>query len=386
MVRSFQNLRAIDPGFDATSALTFRIGLPAREYPDRLSAVAAHQSILDGLKVLPGVTAVSASTCLPLGGGCFGNSIFVERLAEQERPLQRPIVTFRAVADGYFEAMGMRLLRGRTLGKDDVERREPNVVINQAMADAYFSRQDPIGRRVASSRPPSLPPPAWLTIVGVVANTPSTALAEPSPVLKVYMPMSIAGGPDIPMGDLVGPDISTMSYVVRTETPPLGLVPSVRRVVDDTDASLAVAEVKTLQETLDRASAQMAFTMVLLAIAASVAMMLGVIGIYGVMAYIVSQRTAEIGVRLALGADPGSVAAGIVRQGGLVTIAGLLAGLAAAFAGSRLMASLLYDISPRDPGVFAATALTLLAVALVACWLPARRAARLSPLEALRAE
>ena len=130
----------------------------------------------------------------------------------------------------------------------------------------------------------------------------------------------------------------------------------------------------------------MAFTMVLLAIAAAVALMLGVIGIYGVMSYIVSQRTAEIGVRLALGAEPGSVAAQIVRQGGLVALAGIAVGLAAALAGSQVIASLLYGVSPRDPAVFAATTLTLLGVALVACWLPARRAARLSPLDALRTD
>jgi putative ABC transport system permease protein len=144
--------------------------------------------------------------------------------------------------------------------------------------------------------------------------------------------------------------------------------------------------VRILQDILDRASAQMAFTMVLLAIAAGVALLLGVIGIYGAMSYIVSQRTGEIGVRLALGAKPGSVARMIVRQGGFVALAGVIVGLAMAFVGGRLIESLLYAVSPRDPGVFAATTFLLLAVALLACWLPARRAARLSPLEALRAE
>ena len=159
-----------------------------------------------------------------------------------------------------------------------------------------------------------------------------------------------------------------------------------RRAVGDVDANLAIAQVLTLREILDLASAQMAFTMVLLAIAASVALLLGVIGIYGAMSYIVSQRTGEIGVRLALGAEPGSVARMIVRQGGLVAFAGITVGLATAFAGSRLIQSLLYGVSPRDPGVFAGTALLLLVVALLACWLPARRAARLSPLDALRTE
>ena len=152
------------------------------------------------------------------------------------------------------------------------------------------------------------------------------------------------------------------------------------------DANLALAQVYTLRDVLDRAAAQMAFTMVLLAIAAGVSLMLGVIGIYGAMSYIVSQRTAEIGVRVALGAEPGSVARMIVRQGGFVALAGITVGLASAFAGTRLIQSLLYGVSPRDPAVFAGTTALLLAVVLLACWFPARRAARLSPLDALRTE
>jgi putative ABC transport system permease protein len=200
------------------------------------------------------------------------------------------------------------------------------------------------------------------------------------------MPMSMAGGPDIPAETLLGPDVSSMSYVVRSATPPSALVGAVRGAIADIDPNLAMAQVRTLQEILDHASEQMGFTMVLLAIAATVALMLGVVGIYGVMSYVVSQRTGEIGVRLALGAEPASVAGMIVRQGGFVALAGLAAGLVTAFASSRLIASLLYGVSPRDPGVFATATLTLLAVALLACWLPARRAARLSPVEALRTE
>jgi ABC-type antimicrobial peptide transport system permease subunit len=203
---------------------------------------------------------------------------------------------------------------------------------------------------------------------------------------QIFMPLSIAGGPGIPRSSLIGPDIAVMSYVIRSRTPPLGLLPSVRRAVDVVDKDLALAQVTTLQDILDRASAQMAFTMALLAIAGVITMMLGVVGIYGVMSYIVSQRTGEIGVRLALGAEPGAIAALIVRQGGLVSLAGVAAGLAAAFAGSRVIGSLLYGVSPRDPGVFAGTTILLLLVALLACWLPARRAARLSPIEALRTE
>jgi ABC-type antimicrobial peptide transport system permease subunit len=177
-----------------------------------------------------------------------------------------------------------------------------------------------------------------------------------------------------------------MTFVVKTAGAPAGLTAAARAAVARVDPKLALAQIRTLQDLLDRSSSQMAFTMVLLAIAAAVALTLGLIGIYGVMSYIVSQRTAEIGVRLALGAAPGSVARMIVRQGGLVALAGVAVGVLAAFAGSRLIDSVLFGVSSRDPGVFVSTTLLLLTVAIVACWIPARRAARLSPLEALRTE
>jgi putative ABC transport system permease protein len=200
------------------------------------------------------------------------------------------------------------------------------------------------------------------------------------------MPMSIARGPETPVTALTGPGITVMSYVLRTTTPPLGLVASVRRSVRAVDVNLPIVQVRTLEEMVDHASVYMAFTMVLLAIAAAVALLLGAIGIYGVMSYIVAQRRSEIGLRLALGAEPRRVVWMIVRQGGLVALAGTAAGLAVAVAGSRVLGSLLYEISARDPVIFGATTVGLLAIALVACWLPARRAARRSPLDALRAD
>ena len=223
----------------------------------------------------------------------------------------------------------------------------------------------------------------WLTVVGVVANTPVRALGEADPASQLYMPMSLAIEPE---SGAVGPDLVVMTYVVRTTPPPLSVLTPVRQAIDGVDRALALAGVRTLQDVLDGAAGQMAFTMVLLAIAAGVTLVLGAIGTYGVMSYIVSQRTGEIGVRLALGAEPGNVAGMIARQGGLVALVGAAVGLGVALAGSRLIESLLYNVSPRDPGVFAATTALLVAVALAACWLPARRASRLSPMEALRTE
>ena len=173
---------------------------------------------------------------------------------------------------------------------------------------------------------------------------------------------------------------------MRATSAPEDLVPSVREAVKTIDPSLPLAAITTLQQMVDRASAQMTFTMVLLAIAAVVSLILGVIGIYGVTSYIVTQRTSEIGVRLALGAEPSGITRQIVTQGGVVALVGIVIGLAAALAGSRLIASVLYGVSPRDPVVFTSMAIALQLVALVACWLPARRGAALSPTIALRAD
>jgi predicted permease len=398
MVRSFLNLRAFDPGFDASSALTFRVGLPQSGYPTRDAAVSAHDRILDELAAIPGVRAVSASTGLPLSPACFGNSILVQgRPADPER--RSPAVAMLcAVTHDYVEAMGVRILRGRALTRDDVERRQPNVLVNRAFVDRFFPQDEPVGKRVRSNAPPTAAArrdldgtltwdgaPPWLEIVGVVSNTPLRALAEPNPMPVVYMPMSIAGGPDIPMIAMLGPDVSAMSYVIRTTSSP-ALLPAIRRAVDAVDPGLAIAQVQELRDIVDQGSAQMAFTMVLMTIAAGAALLLGVVGIYGVVSYIVAQRIGEIGVRLALGAEPRGVVRMVVRKGLTVALVGAAAGVSAALASGRFVESLLYNVSPRDPLIFVGTTLTLLAVALLACWLPARRAASVSPIEALRAE
>ncbi len=388
MVRSFQKMRHVDPGFNPTSVMTFNVALPTSAYKTRDAAFIAQHSILDRLARLPGVLSAASSSGLPFSPGGFGNTVFV-----QDRPRDLNVIPppalFQAVSGGFFEAMGIRLLRGRTLTRDDVEHRRPVAVISDALAVRLFPREDPMGRYIVSAAPPSRPggPPAPdpLQIVGIVANTAARTLTE-EPASVIYMPMSIAAGPDIPLSALVGPDISTMYFVLRTAVDPVSLSSSIRRAVDDIDPKLAVAQARTLQSLVDRASAQMAFTMVLIGIAGSVALALGIVGIYGVMSYIVSQRKGEIGVRLALGAEPQAVAAMILRQGSVVTGIGAVVGLLVSLAGSRLIASLLFGIGPRDPMVFVGTTVILLIVATLACWLPARSAARLSPLEALRAD
>ena len=246
--------------------------------------------------------------------------------------------------------------------------------------NAYFAAdQDPIGQRVTIGPPRNT---LWLTIVGIVRNTPVRALTEPTSIPQLYLPMTVARAGDLP----VAPDIGVMNYVVRSATDPASLLPTVRGAIKAVNHDLALSQIRTLQDILDRSAAQAEFTMVLLAIAATVALLLGIVGIYGVTSYVVGQRTGEIGVRLALGATPPDVARMILRQGGSVALVGAAVGLAVAVSATRLMSSLLYGVSALDPAVFGATTVLLLGVALVACWLPARRAANLNPLEALRAE
>ncbi|HEX6464839.1 MAG TPA: ABC transporter permease, partial [Vicinamibacterales bacterium] len=386
MARSVQSLRHLDPGFDATSSLTFSVALSEQDYPTRETAVAVHQSIMDGLMALPGVRAASATTCLPLSQGCYGNTVRVRGrvLSPGEVP---PLALFRAVGDRYFEAMGMRLLRGRAIGRYDIEQRRPVVVIDQTLADQFFPGQDPVGQYLASNRPPKRPGEepnlTWLEIVGVVSSTPIFALPDLHALPQMYMPMSIAAaGTGKP--SLAGPDLGVMYHVVRSAIPATSLVPAVRQVVRGVNAGLPLAQIRSLQEILDGASAQMAFTMLLLTIAAIVALLLGIVGIYGVTSYVVTERTREIGIRLALGAEPHAVARMILRQGGFVAFVGAAVGLGAALSASRSIDDLLYGVNARDPIILAATTICLLGVALAACWFPARRAALLNPLDALR--
>ena len=397
MVQSYDRLRAVDLGFTPGSALTLRVGLPRQDYPTRAAAVTAHRAILERLEREAGVETVSASTGLPLADACFGNAIVIKGQAFPDGA-RTPVARLCAVSEGHVKAMGMRLVGGRDLERADVDSRRPNVLVNEAFVTAVLGGVDPIGRQIRSSAPPPQGvsfadgnaewegAPPWLTVVGVVANTPFENLTERTPVAVVYMPFSIPGGPDIPNVALLGPSISAKTYVVRSTVSPAALTSAVQRSVRAVDGSLAIAQIVTLQGVVDGGAAQMALTMALLVIAAAVALASGVIGIYGVIAYVVSQRRGEIGVRLALGASPDTVVLMIVKQGASVVLAGVAAGLALAAAGSGWLRALLFGVDPHNPAIFAGVGVLLAAVAFVACWLPARSAARVSPTEALRAD
>ena len=268
---------------------------------------------------------VSASTGLPLADACLGNAIVIRGHAFPDGT-RTPVARLCAVSEGYVKTLGMRLVGGRDLERADVDGSRTNVLVNEAFVTTVLGGVEALGRQIRSSAPPPqgvsfadgnadwAGAPPWLTVVGVVANTPFENLTERTPVAVVYMPFSIAGGPDIPCA-LLGPSISAMTYVVRPTVSPAGLTSAVQRSVRAVDRSLAIAQVLTLQGLVDGGAAPMALTMALLVIAASrCARDQRAIGIYGVIAYVVSQRRGEIGVRLALGASPGTVVLMIAKQ------------------------------------------------------------------------
>ncbi len=375
MVRSYWHLRSVHPGFDTESVLTFDLGLAVSDYPDRESAVAFHQELLDRLEALPGVVSAGAVTCLPLCGNWAGNPLEVEGSPRQPGVIP-PVVATRRVSPGYPETMKIPLLAGRTIERADQDGRSGAALVNAELVKRYWPGEDPIGRRVYHSSDPT--DSTWYTVVGVVGNVPVGKLTDdPNPA--IYLPLLHSDGSR-------GPSPHSLSFVVRTSTPPLGLAAAVRSEIWSMNPNLPIAHLRTMERVVADAGIQMAFTMVLLVIAAAVALLLGAVGIYGVVSYVVSQRTSEIGVRIALGARGEDVSRMVLKQGGAAAAIGLTLGLAGSFALTRLMSALLYDVSPTDPATFAAVATLLLAVTLLATYLPARRAARIDPMEALRSE
>jgi len=296
-----------------------------------------------------------------------------------------PIVANTRVTPGYFETLRQPLLAGRTFEPADPRQPRGAVVVNRALAESRWPGEEPLGKRLQMGLPDPEEPErwaqGWYTVVGVVGDTRYDGLdAEPVPM--VYY----ANGPSLVEDQ--GWFDRTLTVAVRAagDVHPLSLAEPVRQAVWALDPNLPVANVRTAQRIVDESMARTSFTMVLLLIAATVALALGALGLYGVVSYVVSLRTQEIGIRMALGADAGEVARRVVRQGLAVAGLGAAVGVVAAVAVTRLMASLLFGVSPTDPLTFAGVSGTLLATAALASWLPARRAAAVDPLVALRHE
>jgi predicted permease len=373
MVRSFLRLRAVNPGFTAEHVFTFDVSLTSSDYADRARAVRFHEALLERVRALPGVSSAGAISCIPLTGSCWGDPLLVRGRPRQPGELP-PIVQIRRSLPGFFETMHIRLERGRSFEPADHQQRAGVVVLSRRAAELYFPNEDPLGKQIGFMFESDNQP--WYTIVGVVDDTPIDNLGE-RPFGLVYFPV-------IDPVDNVGSGVHNMSFVVRTTVPPMSIANAVRNAAAQVNPNVALGHTRSMEMIVSAATARMAFTMILLLIAGCIALLLGAVGIYGVISYVVGQRTSEIGVRMALGARPADMSTMVLRQSGIVVGIGLVIGLAGAYALTRLMTSLLFGITATDLPTYGAVTAFLLSVAALASWLPARRAAGLDPLIALR--
>lgn len=373
MVRSFWYLSRVEPGFDYDSSLIFRVSLPQALYPSWAEAMTFQQELLDRLAVLPGVRSVGATTCLNFDGCNARSSLYVEGVEMGPGDLPQA-VDLRGASGGYFIAMGIPLVEGRLIDATDHLRDTGVAVLSQNVAERLFPGESAIGKRVYPDWPDTRPP---YTVVGVVGDTRSYTLSE-EPVEIAYFSF---------LGPYPGmTPTSSLTYVVNSEGDPLAFAGAVRREIAKLDPNVPAANLRTMEDLLARAEAPMAFTMFLLVVAGGGALTLGAIGVYGVLAYVVSQRTGEIGVRMALGAGARDISRMVLRQGIVVVGIGVVLGLAAAYALTRLMTALLYGITATDPLTYGGVVGGLVLVALLASYLPARRAASVDPAKALRAK
>jgi len=370
LINSFLRLRNIDPGFQASNLLTMKIELPQPKYEEFEKRTAFYTALVQRVQSLAGVRSAAVTTNLPLYRQ--GNSISV-RIEGQPQPApgQELIVVTRIISPGYFDTMGIPLLSGRQLTDQDTENTPNAVVISETMANRVWPGENAVGKRLAVGRVRS--DADWIQVAGVVKDVRQFELnAAPRP--QMYLSYRQAGF------------FAAEDLVVRTEVEPASLAATVRNAVWEIDKDQPVSNIRTMEEILAESIARQRFTMLLLGVFAGVALLLAAVGIYGVMSYSVAQQTHEIGIRMALGASAGAVLKMAVGYGLKLVIAGVVIGLIAAFALTRLMATLLFGVTPTDPATFAVISLLLVVVAGVASYVPARRATKVDPLVALRYE
>jgi len=363
LLRSFLSVLAVDPGFRADRLLTLQIALP-QHYATADQRRAVYADLFARLEALPGVEASGGTTRLPLGSTNVTTKIGVE--GRDTPPGEWPEVEFRRAVHNYFAAMGIPVLRGRAFDASDGPNAPPVVVINQTMARQLFPNEDPVGKRVRMTVSS-----AWTTIVGVIGDVRHSGLETP-PAPEMYVP-SLQGPPTNPF------------IVIRTAGDPAALTTAVRGVVQAVDPGIAAYDIRPMTQVRSEAVSQRRFVLLLVAAFGVLALIMAAVGVYGVMALIVSERTAEIGIRLALGAQPSSVLRLMVLQGLALAATGVALGVTASLALSPLLRAQLYGVDALDPPTLAAVPGVLLVVAALACVLPARRAMRIDPVNALRA-
>jgi putative ABC transport system permease protein len=369
--KAFWRLTSVAPGFNPENVVTMRVDLPEARYKTVPPQTQFREQVLANINNLPGVQAAMVSE-LPLGGNAINHNFIIEGRPAIPRG-DEPELYSRAIMGDYFKVLGIPLLRGRDLTRDDRAGTPAVGVINDSMARQYFPGQDPIGARIRWAREDTVD---WITIVGVVGNVRHFGLAN-SEEPAIYTPYAQSGQ-----------DWKRWSeFVVRTpgKMEP-GMISQLKKMVWKVDPSIPVTQVRSMAEVMSVSLAEQRFNSLLLGIFAGIALLLAIVGLYGVLAFSVAQRTREIGIRMALGAQARDVLRLVLRQGLALSVLGVAVGILASLTGTRVLRGLLYGVAPTDPATFAAVALLLVAVALVACLIPARRAMKVEPVVALRHE
>lgn len=371
LLRSFAHLLDVKPGFNTENLLTMQVGLPNAAYQQPQKRIAFLQQLEASLRGAPGVASVGFVTRLPLMSTLNNITTYLAIEGREVPAGERPEIDFRRASTGYFQTMGIPLLSGRLVTEQDVTNNSQFVLINEAMAKRFWPSEDPVGKRISTivSSGQQIP---WQTIVGVVGNVRHFSLdVEPRPEIYYHTNTQPPFGPVV---------------VIRTTSDPNHLISIARAKIRELDRNVPISNVNTMEQLVAQSVAQRRFGMFLLGVFALLALLLAAIGIYGVVSYSVTQRTQEIGVRMALGASATDVLKMVLRNGMSLALIGVGLGLVGAFGLTRLMSRLLFEVTPTDVTTFAFVSVGLTVVALLACYLPARRAMKVDPLEALRYE
>ena len=372
MIKSFARLNRVDPGFNPDNVVTMGVTLQRTKYPDDARVAAFYSQLLERVSGAPGVKSAAAIGELPLSGSNTSDNFTIEGRPAVPKE-EQPLVECRTITPHYFESMDIPLLKGRDFSDTDTKQTPNVVIINESFARRHFADEDPLGHRIklqGQFRDP-------LLIVGVVGNVRDLGLDE-QPTPEIYFPYL-----QNPLGETFD---RSMTIVVRTKTDPSGMAEALRGEMLSLDKTLPVYALKPMTEYLRDSLSRRRFNMVLLTVFAAVALLLAAVGIYGVISYSVSQRTHEIGIRVAVGAQSQDIFKLVIGQAMMLTLVGVAAGIVVALALTRLMESLLFEVSTTDPLTFAVISAVLTGVALTACFVPARRATKVDPMVALRYE
>jgi predicted permease len=380
LLRSFQRLHAVKAGFDADGLATLSVSLTPQRYPTDASILELYTRLLEQATRLPGVTAAALTSRLPLGNEGTNQTPFYVEGAEDGNEALPPLETYATVDGDYFKAMGIPIIAGHALVRNARDDRVDNdqAVIGQETARVFF--HDATGRAALNQRFQSLPHGRWYTVVGVAGNVRDTSLSA-APARMVYLPATVGH-------DGTGQTARTVALVMRTrqDADVSAVTRAVQRMIHGIDPTLPTFDVRSMRATMDASIARLTFTTILLAVAAAVTLILSVVGLYGVIAYVVTLRKKEFGVRVALGAQPSSVAMMMAKQGLRLSGAGIMIGLALVLLAARFVGALLFEVAPTDPVTLAAATTILIVFALLATWIPVRRALHTNPVDALRAD